>query len=86
MRAPECDCPQIEAIPFLDTLCQIKEGKICTDLYRKPTDRNKYLLPDSCHPYCNIKNIPYSLALRITRICTEEHTRDQRHNELKEML
>ena len=28
------------AISFLDTLCSIKEGRIDTDLYRKPTDRN----------------------------------------------
>ena len=81
-----CECERVTSVPFLDTSCSIKKGQIILDLYRKPTDRNKYLLPDSCHPYSNIENIPYSLALRITRICTEEDTRDQRHNELKLML
>ena len=28
MKPPVCQCPQLEAIPFLDTLCQIKNGKI----------------------------------------------------------
>ena len=32
-------------LAFLDTSCSIVEGKIVTDLYRKPTDRNMYLLP-----------------------------------------
>ena len=53
---------------------------------RKPTDRNKYLLPDSCHPYSNTENIPLSLGIRITRICTEPHTREQRYSELKDLL
>ena len=36
---------------FLDTVVKISEdGKITTDLYRKPTDRVQYLLPTSCHP------------------------------------
>ena len=50
-EAPEnkCDCEIKSAIPFLDTLCSIKNGKIDTDLYKKPTDRNQYLLPSSCH-------------------------------------
>ena len=31
-------------------------------------------------------NIPFSLALRIVRICSEEHSRDQRLSELRQML
>ena len=77
---------EINSIPFLDTSCSLKNGRIILDLYRKPTDRNKYLLPDSCHPYSCIENIPLSLATRITRICTEPDTREMRFNELKEML
>ena len=47
---PECDCKREETIQFLDTSCKVIEGKIITDLYRKETDRNQYLLPSSCHP------------------------------------
>ena len=31
----KCDCEEKSAIPFLDTLCSIKNGKIDTDLYKK---------------------------------------------------
>ena len=55
-------------------------------LYKKPTDRNQYLLPSSCHPAHCTRNIPYSLALRIIRICSEVTDRDKRLAELKEML
>ena len=56
------------------------------DLYRKPTDRNQYLLTSSCHPAHVTNNIPYSLALRIVRICSQEDTRDLRLDELKDLL
>ena len=82
----QCDCQKSDSVPFLDTSCSIKNGKIILDLYRKPTDRNKYLLPDSCHPYSCHENIPLSLAIRITRICTEIDTREKRYAELKNML
>ena len=29
---PSCQCPKVEAVPFLDTLCRVKEGKISTDM------------------------------------------------------
>ena len=82
----QCTCDPIKAIPFLDTLCEIKEGKIETDLYRKPTDRNQYLLTNSCHPEECKGNIPLSLCTQINRICSEPTARDQRFNELKERL
>ena len=81
-----CQCPKVEAVPFLDTLCRVKEGKISTDLYRKPSDRNQYLLPDSCHPSECKTSIPYSLCTRIIRVCSEISERDERLQELKEML
>ena len=81
-----CECEVAKFVPFLDTSCSIKEGKIILDLYRKPSDRNKYLLPDSCHPQTVKDNIPLSLAMRITRICSETTSRDKRYEELKNML
>ena len=57
-----------------------------TDLYRKETDRNQYLLPTSCHPAHVTSNIPYSLALRIVRICTFSEDREKRFSELKDLL
>ena len=87
-EAPEdkCDCEEMSAIPFLDTLCSIKDGRIDTDLYRKNTDRNQYLLPSSCHSKMTTKTIPMSLGLRIVRICSDPEKRDKRMKELKELL
>ena len=81
-----CDCEQMTTLPFLDTNCAIKNGKIVTDLFRKETDRNQYLLPSSCHPSHVTNNIPFSLALRIVRICTEPEARERRFLELKAFL
>ena len=66
-----CNCARRRknAVPFLATLVTIEDKQIETDLYRKPTDGNKYLLPDSCHADTCNDNIHYSLFLRITRIC-----------------
>ena len=85
-QVSRCQCPLSVSIPFLDTSCMIKDGQIIVDLYRKPSDRNRYLLPDSCHPDSCKKNIPFSLAMRITRICSEIESREIRYNELLEML
>ena len=82
----KCNCPEQYSISFLDTLCEIKSGKIITDLYRKPTDRNQYLLTSSCHPIQCTKSIPFSLCMRIQRICSEPEAREQRFAELKELL
>ena len=75
-----CGYEKLNSIPYLDTSCSIKEGQIILDLYHKPTDRIQYLLPDSCHPLSNIKNIPLSLAIKITRVCSEIETGDMRHS------
>ena len=87
-EAPEdsCDYPAQKFIPFLDTACSVEDGRIKIDLYKKATDRNKYLLTDSCHPIGCTKNIPYSLGLRIVRICTSPQDRDKRLIELRNLL
>ena len=81
-----CSCPNSDHIPYLDTSLSIRNGRINSDLYRKPTDRCQYLLPQSCHPPHCSDNIPFSLALRIVRICTDMSERDMRLQELKDLL
>ena len=66
-----CDCESMTSIPFLDTLCSIIEGRIDTDLFRKETDRNQYLLKSSCHPAQTMKAIPFGLRMIIIRICRD---------------
>ena len=65
---------------------KIVNGMIITDLYRKPTDKIQYLLTSSCHPSHVFDNIPYSLALRIVRICSQTCDQIKRLEELEEML
>ena len=78
-----CDCKFKTAIPFLDTLVSLKEGKIEIDLYKKETDRDQYLLPSSCHNKTVTNSISLSLSLRIVRICTNPEDRETRFKELK---
>ena len=52
----------------------------------KETDRNQYLLTSSCNPAHVTENIPFSLALRIVRICSLQETREKRFSELKDLL
>ena len=82
----KCDCEPKVAIPFLDTLCYIKNAKIETDLFKKETDRNQYLLPSSCHSKQTTRNLPFSLSTRIVRICSESENRDLRLEQVKRAL
>ena len=62
-------------IPFLDVSVSLtNEGSISTDLYTKPTDKHQHLLYSSCHPLHTKKAIPFSLALRLRRICSTDAT------------
>ena len=82
----DCFCYSIRAIPFLDTLVSIQDGKLVTDLYRKPTDRCMYLLPSSCHPTHTTRNIPYSLCNILVRIYSNHTTLLSRLEELSKLL
>ena len=71
---------------FLDTKSSLVGNTISVDLYTKPTDTHQYLLPTSCHPKHCCKNVPYSLALRLRRVCSESDTFESRARELTEHL
>ena len=74
------------SINFLDVTVSIAEGVIETDLYVKPTDSHQYLLSSSCHPFYCKKGIPYSQALRLNRICSNNEFFDKRCNDLEKYL
>ena len=75
------------SISFLDvTVLLNKNNQISTDLYVKSTDTHQYLLHTSCHPNHVKKSIPFSLALRIRRICSTAEKFKQRTSELLEFL
>ena len=52
-------------------------------LFVIPTDTHQLLDPTSCHPYHRKKEIPYSQAVRLNRICTVNETFDRRFNDLE---
>lgn len=61
-----------QTVNFLDVTVSLKDGKLVTSLFKKPTDRRQYLRFDSYHPHSQKKNIPYGQFLRIKRICTDD--------------
>ena len=55
-------------------------------LYTKPTDKHQYLSQSSCHPRHTKRTIPFSLPLRLRRICSSDETFKLRTNELRTYL
>ena len=64
-----------DSVNFLDaTVLKDEQGYINTDVYQKPTDTHPYLHWTSAHPPHLKRNIPYSQALRLRRICSSTNT------------
>ena len=62
------------SVAFLDTRIYIDNNRLTqTTLHTKPTDCHNYLHAKSAHPTHLKNNLPYSQALRIRRICSENH-------------
>ena len=57
---------------FLDVSVSLKNKKLHTDLYCKPTDKHQYLYYTSCHPKHTKNSLPYGLALRLRRISSSD--------------
>ena len=73
-------------INYLDVQVIVRKGKLITDLHVKQTDSHQYFDPSSCHLYHCTKSIPYSQALRIHQISSENVSFDLRCNELEKWL
>ena len=71
------------SINFLDIHLTVKDHKITTDIYRKPTDSQQYVHYKSCHPNHTKHNIPFNLARRICTIVEDNNLRHKRLTELK---
>ena len=72
---------------FLDFKVSLSQfGKVETDLYTKLTDKHQYLLQSSCHPLHTKQAIPFSLALRLRRICSSDESFTLRANEFIQYL
>ena len=72
-----------EKINFLDVIIKIKEDRIITDLYCKPTDGHEYLHYDSCHADHIKRSIIFSQTLQLKKICSEKNDRNRHVEDLK---
>ena len=52
----------------------------------KPTDKHQYLLKSSCHPSHTKQSIPFSMALRLRRICSTDEFFNTRSDALTSHL
>ena len=62
---------------------KVKEGRLITDLYCKPTDGHQYLHYDSCHADHIKRSIIFSQTLRLKRICSEKNDLNVHVEDLK---
>ena len=62
------------------------DNKIQTKPFSKPCDEHTYLVPSSCHPAHNIRNIPYGIAHTIYKISSEKHEYEKSKAEYTEHL
>ena len=75
-----------ETINFLEVNIRLGGGELMTDLFVEPTDIHQFLDPSSSHPYHCKRGIPYSQALRLNRICSDNESFDKRCNNLEGWL
>lgn len=71
---------------FLDITVFLRNGRLSTTLFKKPTDRHQYLHFHSSHLKHWKTSIPYSQALRFKRVCTHESDYHQNCTSLRESL
>ena len=68
----------------MDLAISLKDGRLSTNLYIKPTNKQLYLDYSSNHPeHCKMA-IPYSQALRVVEKCSETEDRNEGLAKLKE--
>ena len=75
-----------QILPFLDVQVHLNNNQIQNDPHTKPTDKHQYLLKASCHPTHTKRTIPFSLALRLGRICSTDVFFNKRCREVINVL
>ena len=57
---------------FLDIKFKFENGELTTDIFRKPTDANRYLEFSSNHPRHTFSSVVYSQGIRYQRIINND--------------
>ncbi|OCT58440.1 hypothetical protein XELAEV_18002112mg [Xenopus laevis] len=63
-------------VNFLDLTISVDNNSLITNLYRKPTDTNGFILKNSCHHKKWLNNIPLSQFNRAKRNCSKKEDYD----------
>ena len=71
---------------ILDLKLTLKDNKIHTTVYSKPTDSYLYLQADSCHHLPSTLGIQKAVALRLRRICSTDEEFSNKSKEHKPYL
>ena len=61
-----------ETLCFLDLKISIRNNKLETSVYSKPTDSHLYLHAKSCHQKASINGIQKGVAIRLRKICSTD--------------
>lgn len=67
-RSYEANCKEIH---FWDLKISVRGDLFITSTFFKSTDRNSYILVDSCHHASWLRSVPKSQYMRLKRNCTE---------------
>ena len=74
------------SIEFLDVTVHLEGSRLTTDVYTKPTDTRAYLHFDSDHPRHTKRAVPYGLAVRAKRICSNQSRYQRQKQEIHSKL
>ena len=72
-----------ESIAFLDIKLSLRNSKVFTHLYIKPTEHHQYQHYLSAHPYHTKKSDVFHQTLRISRLCSSEKDFEDHKEEMK---
>ena len=75
-----------DGLEFLDLKIKIVDDKISVDVFSKLTNSITYVLPSTCSPNRNIKNILKGIALGLRRISDSDEKYDERSKEYQKYL
>ena len=64
----------------------LEKKEVSTNLYVKERDSHQFLQPSSCHQYHCVKSVPYSQALRLNRVYSNNIFYDNRRHQLEKGL
>ena len=75
-----------DGLEFLDLKLKMVNGTISVDVFSKSTNSFTYVLPSTCYPNRNIRNVPKGIDLRLRRICDSDEKYDEQSEEYQKHL